>query len=386
MRYWFLFVGISLIGSKSWAYPDFIGYGYASCLTCHYNSQGNGPLTDYGRALFAQEIAARNFWTPKSTTDEEVAEKSGFIPGKELPSWVRPSIKYRGLWFQANPAGAQAIERWINMQRDVNLVFQTEDQRTVVVLNYGLLAKPGTDYYGNGEKTDAVSREHYLRFYLGEKLAVALGLMDIGYGLRTADHTSAGRGAIGLGQDDQVHGALFHWLEESWDASFHLFAGNLLESEEARRSGGAIQFEYSILESDRLGASLLYSKTETATSSRLAFHNRWGIPNAHGSSLLVELGLKQDQSGSTETKLGTYGLIQSVINLVRGYNLLTVIERAQSESKFSSPEVQRWTFGLLLFPFQRTEMRLTTVQYKTFSPSAAAADQWQIQGQAHVSW
>ena len=41
------------------AYPEFIGYGYGSCLTCHYNGAGGGPLSDYGRSLFAVEIAAK---------------------------------------------------------------------------------------------------------------------------------------------------------------------------------------------------------------------------------------------------------------------------------------------------------------------------------------
>ena len=53
------------------AYPDFIGYGYASCLTCHFNGQGSGPLNDYGRALWSAEIASRALY-PKSMSDEEI--------------------------------------------------------------------------------------------------------------------------------------------------------------------------------------------------------------------------------------------------------------------------------------------------------------------------
>ena len=273
------------------------------------------------------------------------------------------------------------------MQRDLNLVFSFDEaSRSIFVINYGLLAVPGTDYYGNGNKTDAVSREHYLRFYLTKKLLVQAGLMDIAYGLRTADHTAFSRGAIGVGQDDQVHGVLFHWFESAWDASLQIFAGNLFEPKEARRSGGAMEFEYSLAEKDRIGFSLMTAKNEQIDSKRFAIHNRLGFPNAHGSSLLFELGLKQDQTVGTEAKLGTYGLIQSLINLVRGYNFLTVIERSQDESKFSSPENQRWTFGFLMFPLQRTEVRLTAVQYKSFSPEAATPDQWQLQGQVHVSW
>lgn len=380
-----------LISSFAWSYPDFIAYGYSTCITCHYNSHGNGPLTDYGRGLFSQEIAARNFWTSKSITDEEIAEKSGFIPGKEMPWWLRPSIKYRGLWFQTNPGSSQSKSKWIHMQRNLDLVLAfNQTQRTILVLNYGLLSIPGTDYYGTGSKIDAVSREHYLRFYLTEKLLVAAGLMDIAYGLRTADHTAFSRGTLGFGQDSQVHGILFHWFEKAWDVSVQGFFGNLFQSPDARRNGVAIEYEHSLIEKDRIGMSLFFSKTTQVDSKRFAIHNRWGFPNSHGSSLLAEIGLKQDQtigqSGGQDAKLGSYGLIQSVINLVRGFNLITTIERSQNESKFTSPESQRWTFGFLMFPMQRTELRLTSVQNKTFSPEVATEDQWQLQGQLHVSW
>jgi hypothetical protein len=381
----FLTFFLSQIG---WSYPDFIGYGYKTCIMCHYNSQGNGPLTDYGRALFSQEIAARNFWTPKKISDEEIAEKySGFIPGVQLPYWIRPSVKYRGLMVTTDPKGPNDDSRWIYMQRDFNLVLSLDEaSRTIMVLNYGLLAYPQTDFYRDGELKDGVSREHYIRFYAAEKLLVAAGLMDKVYGLRTADHTSYGRGAIGLGQNDQVHGTLIQWIEDDWDASLHLFAGNILQLKENRKAGASLSMEYSLGEKTRIGTSLLTESNDFVQSSRFAIHNRWGFPETQGSSILVEVGIKQDQTTGQKETLGSYGVLQSIINLARGYNFVSTVERAQSEINFSSPELQKWTFGFLLFPFQRTEIRLTAVQNKNFSPSNVTKDQWQAQGQIHVSW
>ncbi len=379
---------ISYFSIQAWSYPDFIGYGYKTCIMCHYNSQGNGPLTDYGRALFSQEIAARNFWTSDKTSDEEVAEKySGFIPGTELPWWIRPSVKYRGLWFQTKPGGSESISRWIQMQRDINVVVSFDEaSQKIFVLNYGLTGIPATDYYGDGNKIDAISREHYFRFYLTDKLLVETGLMDKVYGLRTSNHTQYSRAAIGLGQDDQVHGTHLQWIEENWDASLHLFAGNLFRPAAVRKAGGAFQFEYSLGEKTRIGASALTEKNEQIESKRLAIHSRWGFPRNQGSSILFETGLMQDQTVGSNSTTGVYSLLQSVVHFVRGYNFLTVIERSQSEAKFSAPELERWTFGFLMFPLQRTEVRLTAVQFKNFSPEAVSKDQWQLQGQVHVSW
>lgn len=383
-------IAILLLGvfaKSAWAYPDFIGYGYKTCIMCHYNSQGSGPLTDYGRAIFSQEIAARNFWTPKRITDEEVAEKySGFIPGVNLPYWLRPAIKYRGLWVRNNPGGSNSTARWINMQRDFDLVLSfDESSRTVLVLNYGLTAFPDQDYYGDGKKVSAISREHYIRFYPMEKLLLAVGLMDKVYGLRTGDHTSITRTSLGLGQDSQAHAVLAQWLEEEWDFSFQVWAGNLFRPSASRKQGGAFEFEVATGEKSRVGASFMTEKDSNLDAQRFGIHTRWGFPDSH-SSLLVEVGVKQDQLPGVAATTGTYGLMQSLINLTRGYNFLTVIERSQKESRFSSPEQQRWTFGFLMFPIQRTELRMTAVQSKTFAPQQANEDGWQLQGQVHVSW
>jgi hypothetical protein len=37
-----LFAGLFLSAQTVYAYPEFIGYGYKSCLTCHWNGHGNG--------------------------------------------------------------------------------------------------------------------------------------------------------------------------------------------------------------------------------------------------------------------------------------------------------------------------------------------------------
>lgn len=272
------------------------------------------------------------------------------------------------------------------MQRDVGAVVAfDDDHRTIFSFTLGLLDRP-RDYYGYGNQTEIISREHYLRFYPTDKLLAAVGLMDIIYGIRIADHTAVGRQGIGLGQDDQVHGVMLQLQEKEWDVALHVFAGNLLETSASRQAGVAVQTEYSILENDRVGASFLQMSNETTESRRFAIHNRWGLPNSHGSSLLAELGFKQDKvKDGPSTPTGTYGMFRGIINLKRGYNLFSTIERSQAEIKFSSPEVQRWTFGFLIFPWSRTELRMMGVQTKNFSPAAAASDIWQLQGQVHVS-
>ncbi|NJL24888.1 MAG: hypothetical protein HC902_06755 [Calothrix sp. SM1_5_4] len=107
------------------AYPDFVSYGYRSCMTCHYNAAGGGPLSDYGRALWAAEIAGKPFWTRK--TDEQLGQSSGFVGNVEsLPYWLRPYAKYRGLYYLTSPGEPDSVARWIQMQADAGLTISLD--------------------------------------------------------------------------------------------------------------------------------------------------------------------------------------------------------------------------------------------------------------------
>ncbi len=381
-----------LISSTALAYPDFISYGYNTCISCHYNSHGNGPLTDYGRALFSQEIAARNFWTRKTKTDEEIAEQSQFIPGVNLPFWIRPSLKYRGIYDEVDPGTPTARKRWIRMQRDLNLVFAADESaRTIFVVNYGFTHEKNYPYYEAGEPVSTVSREHYFRFFPAKKLLVAAGLMDIAFGLRTNDHTSISRDydrTMGFGYDDQVHGVMAQWFEEKWDATLHTYIGNLFEPDVEQRQGASFMGEYLTSETNKFGFSVMQANSDQAKSRRLAIHNRLGIPNVHGSSILAEVGMRTDQNivAGTAATDGIYGMLQSTIRLGRGYNIQSSIERHQVELKSTGREVNRWALGFLMFPLQRTELRLGMVQTKRYSPLTATPDSTRLQGQVHVSW
>lgn len=383
----FILASTFLFSASAFAYPDFISYGYNTCISCHFNSHGNGPLTDYGRALFSQEIASRAF-VPKKVDDETLAGHSQFIPGVDLPFWIRPSLKARYLYLLENPGSSQSQKHFIRMQRDVNMTFAADrDQKIILQLNLGLTNESQTDYYQNGKKVSYVSREHYIRFFPVKKLLLAAGLMDIAYGLRTGDHTSLARDPLGFGYDDQVHGALAQWFEEKWDGTVHAFVGDLSEPKHARRTGESVMFEYLTSETNKAGFSVMQAKSEDVKQFRAAIHDRFGIPNVKGSSIIGELGYRGDKNlQSLAASQGLYAVLQSIINISRGYNIQTSIERYQKDFKSTASETSRWTLGFLTFPLQRTEFRFGIVQYKTYSPTLAAQDITQLQGQLHVSW
>ena len=114
----YLIVLLILSIQSSYAYVNYIGHGYTSCLNCHYNPTGGGALNDYGRVVSATLISSGALY-PKTWNEEKVAYTSGFLFRKPKQNWLRTQINYRGFQLVNNPGSAsKETKSWINMQFD----------------------------------------------------------------------------------------------------------------------------------------------------------------------------------------------------------------------------------------------------------------------------
>lgn len=377
----FFFV-FSTLCYKAQAYPDFIGYGYSSCITCHYNGNGGGALNDYGRALYATEIAARDVY-PKNMEEEEIAAKSGFLGSKPLPWWVRPGLKYRGLWLKTDPGSQATTERFINMQNDINLTFFADKKQNLTLVT--TTSYTGIEaYYG---KTNTwFAKEYYLRWKKSNNLWFYVGQMDKAFGIRNVDHTAVNRKVITLGQFDQSQGIIAHFTYPTWDIAVNAFFGNGAQDDAEKQKGFSVAGEYQVYEKFKVGASLLSSQSDIEKWQLLAFTTRMGL--SKGSAIMAELGLKEktDKVSNADALLGTYALVETMVNIRRGYNFLSVIEHSKSDINKSSAEIMKWSFGALIFPLPRLEFRFMATNAKIYADTSGNQDAWALQGQAHLSY
>lgn len=374
-----------LFTPKAEAYPDFISYGYSSCITCHFNGQGGGALSDYGRALFAGEITARDIYNSK-TSEDEISEQSGFLGKTELPWWVRPGIKYRGLWVRTNPNSSTDSQRFINMQNDVNMNFLLDKKQTFVLVNT-------VSYTGTGEeavrgKTNYwFMKEYYLRYKQNNNLWFYAGQLDKVYGVRFIDHTAVNRSPLVLGQFDQSQGVIAHVTFPDWDIAGNAFFGNGEEEAPDKFKGFSLGGEYQVIEKFKIGASALTQKNEATKWNLMAFYSRLGL--SKGTSLIVELGLKERTNLTgvdTDAKLGSYAIIQTMVNLRRGYNLVSTIEQSREDINKPSSETTRWKIGAMMFPIPRTEVRILASNRKSLVETGGTPDAWSLQSQLHLSF
>ena len=372
-------------GPEAHAYPSSIGLGYGSCATCHYNTNGNGPLTDYGRALFATAYAAKPWISALGKTDEELGAKSGFLGSVELPSFLRPYAGFRGLYLVSDLGGDASSSRFIPMDAHAGLTLKFFKDR--VYLSGSLALAPSTSVAADGSlvrKTVLVTREHQLTVRPWKFLDISAGFSDITYGIRVPEHNSWIRSLTGLDQRDQTHGVIVHLSTAELDFNVHGFLGNLFQEASLRQAGVSVSGEVEPLERIRFGASFLTSGSEFRNRTLGAIHARVGF--LEGSSLLAQFGVNREDhiDDGLEAYVGDSLFLQSTFGLARGWNLLFTFEHAVRDFG-SGTMLLRAGPSLQYFPMQRVELRMDLTSTRTSGTTLVDPDILGLQTQIHLA-
>jgi len=373
------------LSPQAWSYPEFIGYKYSSCLTCHFNGNGGGPLNDYGRALWSAEIAGRLFSGNK--TEDELGQSSGFLGSTELPWWIRPGLKTRDLEYWANPGSSQRTSQNILMQADANVaLFFDQDQRKAIVASYGYVPQPlRLSQPGSQKDKEWISREHYFRYQKSDSLWFYIGMLDKPYGIRIVDHTAYSRSKVGVAQNDQAHGIIAQYIQPKWEWSFDAFAGNLFQSADLRQKGFSTLYEYEVVPNARIGFSGIYSNNNYVGNQRLAIHSRSGL--GYGSSILLEVGvIKNIPKAGGDIEQGYYSYAELQQRLVRGYHLFVNGQSYKANMTADHDNLVQAGFGLLMFPMARTEFRVEFASGRQFNDDTdVQPESWTLLAQVHLS-
>ena len=366
----------------SWGYPNYIGHGYTSCLNCHFNPFGNGPLNDYGRAVSATLISAR--WAyPKTWTEEEIAEKSGFLFKKPKQDWFRTQINYRRFKLTRNPGSDEKTDLWITMQADARAIIKFgENDRFVAVYNYGQIPPRIGAPPGEANKEEWKSREHYLGYRFNPRLGLYAGLMDKVFGVRVVEHIAFSRTQTQNNQSDQTHGVAMHFLTDNWEGGVHGFVGNLDQNEDLRMKGGSTMIERNVGSTHRVGASYMNSSNSSFSQQNVSVHARLNLKE--GSSIIGEIGQIQKEIKATQTKVDSrYGLLQTYLRPTRGIYVYNNIEYLKSDLSNENFTV-RWGPGVQVFPVQKIELRADIYNTRAFGTEVSTPDSWVLLLQTHL--
>jgi hypothetical protein len=363
------------------AYPSFIGYGYTSCQVCHFNAFGNGPLTDYGRALGANTITSKGPWSAQKN-EEELALASGFLGRKRLPYWFRPAIDFRGLALAAGLEQERGRRAFIPMQADASLTIQSESREHWASMTVGYLPERNQTKAQSADTAPLISREHYLAYKLSENKRIFVGMMDIPFGIRTPDHTAYSRSVTQLQQNDQSHSIILHKFGEEHEMGLALLLGNLFQESSLRQMGASSTFEYDVWEKVRIGHSHLYTRNNYRSRLMNALHARIGV--GEGSAVLMEVGGVWQKTKIPSSEFKTYGLIESMVRLRRGLHFILIGEFTTPDTFKPQPRIFSLGPALQYFPMNRVELRLDLKTRRTINASNVEEDSTNLMGQLHV--
>lgn len=379
----FSFSSIFLSFGKVYAYPNFIGHGYNSCITCHYNPFGNGPINDYGRGVSATAISSRGFYSDNKPEDL-ISQESGFFFKQPTNSKLRPFASYRGLFLKRNLGEISETNEYINMQADINLVAKFgEAEKLISSISFGYAPVPRALQNSPSSKNmkEYRTREHYIGYRPSPNWGFYAGLMDKPFGIRLVEHTSYSRSTPQLTMDDQSHGAIIHYNNPKIEGGFNFFVGNLVQEEDLRLKGYSGIFEYTLLEKNRIGLSLLSQTNKYLDINAYAAHIRSGLD--HGNSLMFELGRVQKRARLIENeKREYYGMFQNHIRVQRGIYLLSSIEYYKNDIDKS----YRVRFGpsVQYFPMSKVELRVDLNNTRNFNQKLSTKDRWDLMAQIHL--
>lgn len=377
-----LLILLTLFSFKAFSYSQFIGHGYTSCLNCHYNPFGGGPVNDYGRVVAATLIGSKALY-PKDWDDEKIAYSSGFLFRKPKQNWLRTQINYRGFKVVRNP-GSSSIEesKWINMQADARLILKFgENDKFITVLNYGYSPLPDEVPKGTSD-SEWRSRENYVGYRFSPKFGLYAGLMDKVFGVKVIEHIAFSRVTPLVTQNDQVHGVTGHYLGEKWEMGAQYFAGNLNQDEDLRMKGISTTAERTVFDIHRVGASLSTSQNDYLKLLSYSVHTRLNLKE--GSAVLAELGQtkKETENGSADAT-SRFGLLQTYLRPWRATYFLANIEYINQDIDQDDYTV-RWGPGLQYFLNQRIELRADFYNTRSFARNSSVADNWMYLVQTHI--
>lgn len=379
-----LFLLIFIFSGKAFGYPNFIGHGYNSCITCHYNPFGNGPINDYGRAFSGTALASRAFYD-ENKPEDQIGNESGFMFKQPTNKYIRPSFNYRGLLLKRNFGEDSAETEFIHMQADANLVIKAgKRDEFYSSVSFGYSPVPRV-YKGTAQQQSIKryrSREHYVAWRPITSWGIYAGLMDKAYGIRLVEHSSYSRTTPLLTMNDQSHGLTLHYSVPSFEAGFNYFIGNLSQqNQDLRAKGFSSTFEYTFAEKNRLGMSLLSQSNQYLKTLATSLHSRHGLSG--GNSILFEVGSVSKESKQNDVKKKElYGILQNHIKTARGFYLLNSVEYYKNTAEDS----YRIRFGpsFQYFPISKVEIRLDLYDTRNFSQKASTKDTWDLLAQVHL--
>lgn len=255
---------VLLAPARASAYPWMIRHGYPSCVPCHADPSGSGPLTEYGRVIGDTKLTM-----PLGHGEENTSKGSifGLVP---TPDWLQLGGDVRGAVLARKLTGSPEERRAILMRADLSATITSKHFLASASGGYAHEGALGAAVTRN-EENNFVSREHWLGYTTGEEatLLLRVGRMNLPFGIRTIEHNLWVRNLTRTNiNDQQQFGVAVAWSAGAFRGELMGILGNYqLRPDDYRERGYSTYLEAALAAEFALGVSSLITHRDLDPSA-----------------------------------------------------------------------------------------------------------------------
>lgn len=324
------FLLLTLLPTQALAFPEMVRHGYPNCTACHLSPSGGGVLSDYGRELSRELLAA---W---KSEDEDSVEQEALHGLVEIPEWLSLGGDLRGLQLVRDTP--ELLEgRVISMQADL--------EARVEVGPFALSSTAGWQ----ATREEFLSRRHWAQYQAMDELSFRAGRFFPAFGIMLPDHIIATRQGLGFDQEMESYNLETSWLAEDWSVFATAILGRPDDTSLDREKGVALTPAVHLGKSYKIGLNWLYG-TRTARGTNRYVTGLYGILGFTSNLyLLTEVDLQGQTSTSTgDRSWGWYHYQRLGYEPWQGFHLF--VSEEISRPLFSNQGVFGYGSGIQFFP------------------------------------
>jgi hypothetical protein len=330
-------------------YPEMVRHGYLSCTACHFNANGGGILTPFGRAISGDVLST---WSSEGETK--------FLYGVSPPEWLNLGGDLRTVQiYQKNAAFTKG--RFILMQADLEAAAQLEKWTLVASLGVQQVPEKGMDPF------EVLSRRFYLSYRPAPQWIVQAGKFNQAFGINTPDHVISTKRGLGWDEGTETLNLQGVLLNKHFDTFLTLNFGRPDDASLDLEKGIALRGRYYAGKRARVGASYFFGGN--GQFSRHVYGPFAEIGFAKEIVLLLEIDLQNKHPVNQLSQFGGVNYAKLDYEWLQG--LHTYVTQEYVKLDFNDPNSLSYSFGIgaQFFPRPHLEINASWQKRKKISVS-----------------
>ncbi len=360
VRFLFSALGIVVLSSPVYAYPELIRHGLNSCSSCHFSPSGDGIVSAYGRDLASEYLRMGG---GAADTGGDQVRADGDDSGEAVDQLSDFDFLH----------GAVRLPEWLNIGGDVRTVAsslqgpdinreqmsvdQAEVEVALMFNRIDLIAAGGRREDEADTKVEFASQRHYAVIKPSEDILFRIGRFFPAYGLGIAERGSVIKRDLGWGDDQESYNLEASYFRDRFELMVDGIFGRPDKPDLKREEGFSVKGILHATATHSLGLNAYQGIGENTERTLYGIYALLGFTPKL--ALLVEVDL-QDVKGIDSVLSDRHGrALYSKISyeILQGVNLHAIGQQSFMDADSPSSLQNIVAIGLQMFPWPHLELK-----------------------------